>query len=401
MFWLCFPAIKLMRVLSLFGQGLLLTILLLGSLLLPQLWPNVSLFPVSIAGALITCYFIIALLLHYHHALHQLTQFARQLAQTDAAITQQPTMPEYCAVLHTLQQALQRLRYDNNQSKQVLQQSTDEIHFTFKELEQAATASQHNSTEQSCRIESIAAASEQLSANMAQISQRLQQCVGACESNQQQVQQGAQQLAHAFDSNQQMNQALTDNLHTSETLHNLSQHITQMTQQIQDITKQINLLALNAAIEAARAGEAGKGFSVVAEEVRNLAQRSANATLEIEQLVETIRGTAEQNKQDLQQATQYAHTLHTQLQSAQHAFQHIHTASQQSLTLIAEINDGCQQQTQAGNQIALDLASIAEINQHNHASNANNLEIAQYLSRLSAKLTTLTNHSMKEGDTHA
>lgn len=91
---------------------------------------------------------------------------------------------------------------------------------------------------------------------------------------------------HSNDAARQGNEQMADLMVAMEKITDSSQKIAKIIKTIDEIAFQTNLLALNAAVEAARAGEHGLGFAVVAEEVKNLAERSANAAKEITGIIE-------------------------------------------------------------------------------------------------------------------
>jgi len=107
------------------------------------------------------------------------------------------------------------------------------------------------------------------------------------------VQQQIERCAESMESTQQFMANISERTHavvsTVRDLAERQDEIKSIIGKIEGLARQTNLLALNAAIEAARAGEAGRGFAVVADEVRQLAERSTLATREIEDLIELIR----------------------------------------------------------------------------------------------------------------
>jgi methyl-accepting chemotaxis protein len=130
---------------------------------------------------------------------------------------------------------------------------------------------------------------------------------------------------------------------------------------IRSISEQTNLLALNAAIEAARAGEAGRGFAVVATEVRELANRTQTATVEIQKMIEQLQSNARQAASFMADSVQQAD--HGAAQVTQ-AGEQLTTIVQQVAAVVAmnrQIATTAEQQRMTAEEMSGDLAQIQQL----------------------------------------
>jgi len=159
-----------------------------------------------------------------------------------------------------------------------LRNMINEIRLGVTQVSHAAAEISAGNTDLSSRTEQQAAAVEETAASMEQLSSTVKQ-------NADNAHHASKLASEASQTAQLGGKQVNDVVATMEQISNSSKRIAEITSVINGIAFQTNILALNAAVEAARAGEQGRGFSVVASEVRSLAQRSAQAAKEIEGLI--------------------------------------------------------------------------------------------------------------------
>lgn len=140
-----------------------------------------------------------------------------------------------------------------------------------------------------------------------------------------------------------------------------SQEIGEIVELISDIAEQTNTLALNAAIQAAMAGDAGRGFVVVADEVQRLAERSADATKQIEEIVKTIQADTNEAMASMEKSTSGVADGAQLTQDAGEALEEIETVSAHLADLIKNISGSAAQQAHAATNISDTMNVIQEI----------------------------------------
>ncbi|MCG6966309.1 MAG: methyl-accepting chemotaxis protein [Chromatiaceae bacterium] len=165
-----------------------------------------------------------------------------------------------------------------------------------------------------------------------------------------------------------------------------SQEIGNIVELIEDIADQTNILALNAAMQAAMAGEAGRGFAVVADEVQRLAERSANATKQIDALVKTIQADTNEAVSSMESSTSEVVSGAQLAEDAGEALQRIEQVSQDIATVTQAIASRLQQQSQEVGSINDTMNIIQEITSQTSEGTEQTTQSIETLAKMAEQL---------------
>jgi len=139
-----------------------------------------------------------------------------------------------------------------------------------------------------------------------------------------------------------------------------SMQISAITGTISKMSAQTDMLALNAAIEASRAGEHGQGFTVVAEEVRKLAERAAAATKEVERLIAGIQSDVNEAVSGMERQAERLDVQTAAASQAEHALERVHGVTNEATTMLEQISGAAAAQLERASEIEVALKRIAD-----------------------------------------
>ena len=238
----------------------------------------------------------------------------------------------------------------------------------------------------SSRANSVATASEEMSQTVVDVAKNTASIAESAKRAVDTAQHGNNIVEKSVSEVREIDETVNESAKFVKSLGERSVHIGEIVSVINDIADQTNLLALNAAIEAARAGEQGRGFAVVADEVRKLAERTAQATSEIEDMIKAIQNEVAKAVDKMDSATLKVQSGVDLTTQAGDALKAIVKSSDELQLMVQQIASATEEMSATSEQISKEIVDIANASRDTTASSQETAQAAVGLSRIATKL---------------
>lgn len=288
-------------------------------------------------------------------------------------------------------QGLEDMRNRLQRALATIQSSSEQLASTSEELNSVTDDSSRHIASQTEQLEQAATAINELTAAVDTVAKDAQSASESSDYADERAQRGRALVGDTEQSIEALSGDMGDSATKVQQLADKVNQITTVLDVIRAIADQTNLLALNAAIEAARAGESGRGFSVVADEVRALAHRTQQSTVEIEDLVKSVQGSSKESVTTMQQSVERAQQTLERARSAGEALKEIATAVAEINNRNTSIASAAEEQAAVARDVDKNLVSIRDLSNSTASGAEQTASSAEELARLAVQLNTLIN----------
>ncbi|MCI3943831.1 methyl-accepting chemotaxis protein [Pseudomonas syringae] len=294
--------------------------------------------------------------------------------------------------LGVLQQGIQRMGSTLRELIGGIRDSVVQIASAAEELSAVTEQTSAGVNSQKVETDQVATAMHEMSATVAEVARNAEQASQAASNADREARDGDKVVGEAI---AQIERLATEVGRSADAMNHLEQEsdkIGKVMDVIKAVAEQTNLLALNAAIEAARAGEAGRGFAVVADEVRGLAQRTQQSTVEIETLVAALQSGTRQvssimlNSRELTvSSVQLSRQAGTSLGSITQTVSSIQAMNQQ-------IAAAAEEQSAVAEEISRSIINVRDVSEQTASASEETAASSVELARLGGQLQTMVSH---------